>query len=158
MAKSISYIERKIPTEEEQQAESLADILKVISDNRQAILAFLDILKEMENSGLLNIIRGVMKNRTSLGSLGMEFINVANIPSMLKNLIMASQFLGRLKPEDTEKLINSLDNGLKRAMQKHDESISLLGLMGLLRDPNVRTTLSTGLHFLKGMGQSMNSK
>jgi uncharacterized protein YjgD (DUF1641 family) len=158
MAKSISYIERKIPTEEEQQAESLGDILKAISDNRQSILAFLDILKEMENSGLLDIIRGIMKNRTSLGSVGMEFINVANIPSMLKNVIMASQFLGRLEPKDTEKLINGLDNGLKKAMQKEEESISLFGLMGLLRDPNVRTTLSTGLHFLQGMGKSLNSK
>jgi uncharacterized protein YjgD (DUF1641 family) len=158
MAKSISYIERKIPTEEEQQAESLADILKALSDNRQSILAFLDILKEMENSGLLDIIRGIMKNRASLGSVGMEFINVANIPSMLKNVIMASQFLGRLDPKDTAKLINGLDNGLRKAMQKEEESKSLLGMLGLLRDPNVRTTLSAGLHFLQGMGKSLNSK
>jgi uncharacterized protein YjgD (DUF1641 family) len=158
MAKAISYIERKLPTDEELQAESLADVLKAISDNRQAILAFLDILKEMENSGMLDIIRGIMKNRTSLGSVGMEFINVANIPNMLKNVIMASQFLGRIEPKDTEKLINGLDSGLKKAMKKEEESISMLGLLGLLRDPDVKTTLSKGLHLLQGMGKSLNSK
>ncbi|SEB48262.1 DUF1641 domain-containing protein [Paenibacillus sp. GP183] len=158
MAKAISYIERKLPTDEELQAESLADVLKAISDNRQAILAFLDILKEMENSGMLDIIRGIMKNRTSLGSVGMEFINVAKIPNMLKNVIMASQFLGRIEPKDTEKLINGLDSGLKKAMKKEEESISMLGLLGLLRDPDVKTTLSKGLHLLQGMGKSLNSK
>jgi uncharacterized protein YjgD (DUF1641 family) len=158
MAKSIRTIERKFPTEEEVQAESVKEILHVLSENREAIVSFMGILKEVHEAGVFDIGHGVLQNRKSLESIGLEFIKVANIPVMLKNVILATQFLGRLDPIRTEKLIGGLSNGLDQAMQQQDKPKSMWGLLGLMRDPNVMASISTALHFLRGMGDELNKR
>ncbi|CAM3025257.1 DUF1641 domain-containing protein [Paenibacillus sediminis] len=159
MAKSINTIERRIPTEEELQAESLEQILKAVSDNRKAIVQFLDILKELQEAGALDIVQGILKNRNSLGFVGFEFMKVANIPTMLKNMIIVSQFLGRLDPAATQKLINGLDNGLEQSMKTEGKATrSVWSLLSSVRDPYVTSAMSTMLHFLRGMGEEFNKK
>jgi uncharacterized protein YjgD (DUF1641 family) len=159
MAKSIRVIERKVPTEEEIREESLQDILKAISENRKAIVSFLEILKEVEAAGLLDFAQGVMKNRRHLESIGFDFIRVANVPVILKNVILATQFLGKQDPKNTEKLIKGITKGMENAAEsEEDKPKSIWGLMGLMRDPQVMSALSSGLHFLQGMGAEMNRK
>jgi uncharacterized protein YjgD (DUF1641 family) len=155
MAKSIRTIERKIPIKEEVQAESVQEILEVLSDNRESIVSFLGILKEVHEAGVLDIGHGILQNRRSLEKIGLEFINVALIPGMLKNIILFTQFLGRLDPKQTEKLIGGLGNGLNQAMQQQEKPTSMWGLFGQLRDPNVTASVSMALHFLRGMGEEL---
>ncbi len=150
-------MKEKIPTEEELQAESLVEILKAVSDNRQAIISFLDILKELQEAGLLDIVQGIMKNRSNLGSVGFEFIKVANVPIMLKKYHPCrAVFLGRLDPAKTQKLISGIGSGLEQSMHKGEEPANLWGLLGLLKDPNVTASISTTLHFLRGLGEELN--
>jgi uncharacterized protein YjgD (DUF1641 family) len=158
MAKSIRAIERKIPTEAEVQAESLQEIVKVLSDNRQAIVSVLDVVNELQQSGAFDMARGILKNRENLESIGLEFIQVARIPGMLKNLILVMQFLGRLDPKKTEKLIGGLSVGLDQAMQTEEKPKNMWGLVSLMRDPEVMASISTALHFLRGMGSELNKK
>jgi uncharacterized protein YjgD (DUF1641 family) len=155
MARAIRLIEKKTQTEAETQAESLGEILKAVSDNREAITQFLDILGELHKSGVLDIAQGVMKNRAQLGAVGFEFIKVANIPIILKNLIIGVQFLGRLDPKKTQTLMDSLSKGIEQAGQPEKEHKSMLGLLGMLRDPDVKASMSTALHFLQGMGAAL---
>jgi uncharacterized protein YjgD (DUF1641 family) len=155
VAKAIRLIEKKTLTDEEVQVEALGAIVKALSDNRQAVLQFLDILGEMHKSGVLDIAQGVMKNREKLGEVGFEFIKVANIPVMLKNVIMAVQFMGRQDPMKMQILIDSLGKGVDQAMQQDNETKSMFGLFGMMRDPEVRASLSMGLQFMKGMGTGL---
>jgi uncharacterized protein YjgD (DUF1641 family) len=158
MAKPIRAIERKFPIAEELQTESLQEILKVLADNRQAIVAFLDVLNEVEAAGTFNIARGVLQNRSNLESIGLDFIKVAHIPSMLKNLILVMQFLGRLDPKQTEKLISGVGSGLEQAMREEQKPKNMWGLVSLMRDPDVMASMSTALHFLRGMGSELQKK
>lgn len=63
MARAISEIKRQIPTEAQQQAASVEEILKVLSDNKNSVMAFLDIIKEMHKSGIFDILQGLLKTK-----------------------------------------------------------------------------------------------
>ncbi|MFT9846853.1 helical membrane plugin domain-containing protein [Aneurinibacillus sp. REN35] len=159
MAKPIRHIEYATPTEAEKQAESLTEILQAISESREAILIFLDILRDMQTSGALDIIQGMLKNREELGSLGIKFINVANLPIMMKNLIIASQFLGKMDPIQTERIFKGLQHGLEQAANPEDRhTTGIWGLAKSLRDPEINSALVAGLDFLRGMSRELHKE
>lgn len=158
MAKPIRTIERIVPTKQEAQDEAVQQILDALSSNRDTIVSFLGILGELDQAGVLDIGHGVLQNRKSLEKIGLEFINVANIPGMLKNVILVSQFLGKLDPMRTEKLMAGLGKGLDQAMQEQEKPATMWGLVGQFRDPDVLASISTALHFLRGMGEELRTR
>ncbi|GEN35113.1 MULTISPECIES: hypothetical protein [Aneurinibacillus] len=113
MARAISEIKRQIPTEAQQQAASVEEILKVLSDNKNSVMAFLDIIKEMHKSGIFDILQGLLKNKNEVAKIGFDFVQVAGIPSMMKSGIVAMQFLRNLDPLKVHMLLNGLNQGLK---------------------------------------------
>ncbi|PZE20584.1 DUF1641 domain-containing protein [Paenibacillus xerothermodurans] len=158
MANAISYIERKIPTQEQLQAEAMAEILQKLTENKRTIIWALDLLNELSEAGVLDIIQGIMKNRSTMAAIGLDFINIANIPTMAKTVIGFTQLLGRIDPKTTEKLITGMEKGLNAAMKPDVEPQGVFALMGMMRDPNVRAAMSTGLRFMQGLGEGLNQK
>lgn len=167
MARAINRIERHEPTEAEIQAESLTQIIKALSDNKEAILKTLDIIKELDNAGMLDIAGALLKNRTEVGVHGVNLINSLNIPPLIRNAFTLSQMVGKIDPQEMDRLLNALGNGLshlgemepahhKHGDQRDHEPPGILHLLKTMRDPDVRTTMAFGLQFLKSMGGELN--
>ncbi|WP_047151108.1 DUF1641 domain-containing protein [Aneurinibacillus tyrosinisolvens] len=156
MARAITRVEKRIPTQAQRQEESFGDILRVLSENRESVVAFLDIMKELHQSGLFDIVQGVLKNKHEIGKVGFEFIQVAGIPSMLKNGIVAMQFLSKLDPLKVQMILSGLSNGLEKATSEEDSHTSVWGIVKALRDPEINTTVTSLLGFLRGMGEELN--
>jgi uncharacterized protein YjgD (DUF1641 family) len=158
MARPISQIERKIPTAAEKGAESLQQVLQSISESSDAIVQFLDILKEAKNAGALDILQGILKNRQSVGKVGLEFVQVAGIPVMAKNAILASQFLSKVDPLLVERLFKSLHHGMEQSTESKGKKTSMWQLATSLRDPEINTLITGALEFMRGMSKEFTKK
>lgn len=168
MAKAINRIERHVPTEAEIQAESLTQIIGAIAENKEAILKTIEIVKELNDAGMLDIADAALKNRTDIGVHGVKLINSLNVPPLIRNMFTLTQMVGKIDPMEMDRLLKAFGNGLthlddidptnKRDGGDHtdNEPPSMLGLLKTMRDPNVRTTMAFGLHFLKAMGSELN--
>lgn len=182
MARPIKQIERHIPTEVELQAQSLGLLIKALTDNTESILKMLEIVKELDRAGVLDIADAALKNRIPISAIGIDMIEGMNLPPLIKNAFTLVQVLGKLDPKELEKLIKALGAGLdhlgdlhadssqqlyetdkpskvgKKNSHSDDHPPGMLGLLGMMRDPDVRSSLSVGLQFLKAMGGELSKK
>ncbi|MFD1886934.1 DUF1641 domain-containing protein [Paenibacillus wenxiniae] len=167
MARAINRIERHEPTAAEIQAESLSQVIDAIASNKEAIVKTIGIVKELNDAGILDIASAALENRTELGLHGVQLINALNLPPLLKNGLTMVQMFGSIDPLEMNRLINALGSSLgqiseidptNRQYGDHidKEPPGMLALLKMMRDPDVRTTMTFGLHFLKAMGGELN--
>lgn len=152
MAKAITDIQKSIPSDEEIQSENIAEILRVLSDNKEAVTNFLEIVKGAHEAGLFNILRGLLENKNEVAAVGMRLVNVAGIPTVMKNMIVAMQFLGKMDPLKTHMLLEGLGKGLDNVDAEGTNHTSVWGMTKALRDPDINASITVLLNFLKGMG------
>jgi uncharacterized protein YjgD (DUF1641 family) len=158
MAKAIKQINKSIPNPEEEQAQAISDILKALSDNREAILTTLGIMKHLHEMGVLNALHGMLEQRTEVGAIAIQQMNQPTMHNTIKNGINAFKFLGGVKPEQLQSIFQGLGHGLERSseMIQKGEYPSLWKLGTSIRNPEVRASLSTMVEFLQGMGEVFN--
>ncbi|MFZ3580158.1 DUF1641 domain-containing protein [Virgibacillus sp. DJP39] len=160
MAKATRQIERKESNVDEERAEDLNAILKQIADNREAIQDSLFILEELQESGVLPMLRGLLRTREKVGSIAMEQINQTSVHNMIKNGMSGIGLLSSIDPDQLNQIIQGLTKGLQKASESTDnqDQVGIWGLVKSTKDPNVRTSLNTMIHFLNGMGEGLSNK
>ena len=152
MAKAITKIEKYIPSEAQQQEESIQEILKALSENKESVTSFLEMVKEAHESGVFDILKGLLENKKEVAKVGLDLINVAGAPSMLKNMIVTMQFLSKLDPLKTHMLLDGLNKGLERISVENESHTSMWGMVKALREPEINASITVLLNFLRGMG------
>ena len=75
MAKAIRQINKSVPTEEELQLQAISDIMKAIGENRDAIVTSLDILKNLQDIGVLQAVQGLLEQRVDVATIALKQIN-----------------------------------------------------------------------------------
>lgn len=161
MAKAITNIKTAPQKIEDLESEAKSRITSALVKNEESVLAFLEIANELQQSGVLDILRGLLKNRHQIGVLGMSQLNQPKAHRLLKNGIQGVQFLGSLEPSSMQKVMDSVTTGMKYAMTPEETGNSVKARRGifqtlkLLRDPDVSESLTFSLRFLKGMGQDL---
>jgi uncharacterized protein YjgD (DUF1641 family) len=157
MAKPITHIEKKIPNPIEEQAESLSEILSLVAKNREAITTSLEILQELQSAGVLDLLKGFLKTREKVGVLAIQQINTPEMHNTIKNGINLLQLIGQIEPDRLKTLLHAANKGLE-SMGGTNDKISKWGLLKLMNDPDVLSSLSTMTGFLQGMGKELNSQ
>lgn len=156
MAKAITNIEKYIMDKEEEKQQSIHQILDVISDNRESITTFLDILNEIHELGILDIIQGVLKNRQEISVIALSQFDQPSIHHMMKTGMNAIQFLGKLEPDKLQDLLQGVERGIERLTEtQNNQTHSLWEIGKAMRDPNVTFALSSMIRFMNGMGEAM---
>lgn len=156
MAKAITHIEKQRPNQAEEQMQALTEILTAVSNNRQSILVFLDILKEVHAAGLLDIVQGVLKNRHQVGVIAISQLNQPAMHHMLKNGMTAMEFLGKLEPERLANTLNAVAKGVERFSETEEvKPTGLWSMTKALRDPDVGISITAMMNFLRGMGEEL---
>jgi uncharacterized protein YjgD (DUF1641 family) len=158
MAKAIRQINKSVPNPVEEQAQAISDILKALSENREAILTTLGIMKHLHEMGVLTAVHGLLEQRTEVGAIAVQQMNQPTMHHAIKNGINAFKFLGSMDPEKLQSLLQGFGHGLERSSEviEKGESPSLWKLGTSMRDPDVRASLSTMVEFLHGMGEVFN--
>ncbi|MBU3568799.1 DUF1641 domain-containing protein [Priestia aryabhattai] len=156
MGKAITNIERYIPSKEEEKQESIQQILDALSENRDAVLTLLDILKELKEFGMLDIVQGALKNRHDIGVIAVTQLNKPGMHHMMKTGMDALQFLSRLEPQKMQTILQGVEKGIEKlADTENNKSMGLWGMGKAMFDPNVSLALGSMMNFMRGMGEGM---
>ncbi|SET37374.1 Uncharacterized conserved protein YjgD, DUF1641 family [Salinibacillus kushneri] len=159
MAKAITQIEKNQKNIQEERAEDLAAIVDQIADNREVIQDTLIILQELHNTGVLDMLKGLLRTREKVGAIAIEQLNQPAMHNMIKNGMNTIGLLSEMDPDQLQAIFGGLNQGLEKAAEstKKQEEMGIWGLMKSMRDPNVRTSMNTMVNFLNGMGSGLKS-
>jgi uncharacterized protein YjgD (DUF1641 family) len=154
MAKQLSNIEKRVMSQAEQDAQSLGQIMGAVTEQKEALMVFLDVIGELHEAGVLETLRGMLKARTKIGVIALSQMNKSGAQHLVRNAFSAVQFLAAMDPARLRVMLDSVTRGMEKA-EPADHRIGVMGLMGTLRDPEVNAALSTMINFLRGMGQGL---
>lgn len=157
MAKAIKQIELIQPSAQEEQAKDLADLLTRLGQNREAISSAIDIIGQLQRSGILDIVQGFLHSKEKVGAIAIDQVNQPNMHNIIRNGFNTVDFLGSLDPQQMNIMMNAVTKGLDESAEvmKSNEKTSVLGLMKAMRDPDINLAIHSMLGFLKGMGSEM---
>lgn len=130
------------------------DIMHAVVKNKSAILSGINLLSEVHASGTLDALHALIKQReVALTQLFTE-LNKERYRPFLENIHGFLELAGQLPIEDLLFLASKLNRGVEQAQQlKGNESISYVGLVKALKDPEINRSLTMILAMLKGMGK-----
>lgn len=156
MAKAIQNIEKSEPDELALQGQAIQELLGAVVESKDALVVFLDILKEAHEAGLLNILQGLLKTRQDVAVLALEQLNQPSMHHTIQNVTHLAKFFGKMNPDQLNRILNGIAHGIeKTAEPKQEKTTGLWSLSKNLRDSDVNSTLSTAIGFMKGMGAEL---
>ncbi|MBG9450979.1 hypothetical protein ABE67_17075 [Cytobacillus firmus] len=157
MAKAIKQIELVQPSAEEGQAKDIAGLLTQLSQNREALSSAIDIIGQLQKSGILDIIQGFLHSKEKVAAIAIDQVNQPNMHNIIRNGFNTVDFLGSLDPQQMNIMMSAVTKGLDESSEvmKRNEKTGVLGLMKALRDPDINLAINSMLGFLKGMGREM---
>jgi uncharacterized protein YjgD (DUF1641 family) len=155
LAKAIKQINREIPSPEAEQSQAIADIVKALADNREAIMSTIGIIKNLQDMGVLNALNGLIQTRAAVGEIAIQQLNQPAMHNTIKNGMNAFKFLGKLNPDQLQTMLDGVSHGLEKSAEsiQKNEKTSLWQLGNSMRHSEVRTSLATMMGFLEGMGE-----
>ncbi|MBH8599611.1 MULTISPECIES: DUF1641 domain-containing protein [unclassified Thermoactinomyces] len=157
MAKPIREIKPVEPTPEELQSQALMKIIESLADSREAIIDMLEIARYLQEMGILAAVKALLEQRHEVGLIVVEQLNQPKMHHILKNAITLMELLGKIQPEQLQRLLNGLFRGLESAKQKNlnGKIPSLWDLAKYIRDPDVRISIASMMALLQGVGESL---
>ena len=156
MAEAISKIKRIEVPESVLQEQDLAEISKKVSENKEAILKGIDLFAALEKSETLDALIALIKHREEALENMVQELNKPQYSATLENLSDLFLFLGQLNVEELFYFTDKLNHGMKEARNLNDEdSISFMGMIKALKDPDINRSITMLLSFLKGMGKEI---
>jgi uncharacterized protein YjgD (DUF1641 family) len=156
LAKAIKQIRKEVPNPVEEQNQAVSEIVKAIADNKEAILTTINILKELQEVGVLKAANAMLVERTDVAEIALQQLNQPAVYNMIKNGMAAVSFLGSVKPAQLQTMMDAVSLGLERFSESagKGEKPSLFKLGTSMRNPEIRTSLSSMMGFLQGMGEA----
>jgi len=158
VAKAIKRIELNQQSAEEEQQEDLKAILQQIADSRQTIQDSLKIMQELQESGLLDIVKGLLSKRVEVAKIAMQQLNQPGAHHLIKSGFALVGLLSAIEPAQIQRLFDGMAKGIEQAAEGPGEkkALSTWGLLKALKDPNISASIQMLLQFLEGMGSSLN--
>lgn len=155
MARAITQI-RKIETNpEELQAQASAEIMQVLTENKDAIIAAIGVLKGLNEMKILESVQALMAKGEDVGVIAIQQLNQPGMHNIIKNAMGAFKFLGTLQPDQMNTLLEGVGHGLKKMSHTGEkgEKQSVWRLRARFWTPEIRAAMTTMVDFLQGMGE-----
>jgi uncharacterized protein YjgD (DUF1641 family) len=155
IVKAIRQIRKEVPNQQEEQQQAMADILKELADNREAIMGASGILKGLQEMKILESVGALLDQRNEVGAIAIQQINQPTMHNVIKSGIAAFKFLGSLQPSQLETIMEGVGIGLKRLSQtgQKGDKQSIWKMRRRLRSPEIRAAMTTMVDFMEGMGE-----
>ncbi|ALX47297.1 DUF1641 domain-containing protein [Lentibacillus amyloliquefaciens] len=154
MAEQISRIKRMEVPEETIQEKNLDEVVKSVSENKEAILKGIDLLETLNQSGTLDMVNAFVKHREDALEHVMRELNKPEYSTILENLTNLLLMLGDMNMEDLQAFAGRLNHGVKEAAASEvSEKTSYMDLIKALKDPEINRSVTMLLQFLRGMGK-----
>lgn len=157
MAEPIKEIEFDPKNIEEEQSAAIHGIIEQIAENHEVIQDSLTIIRDLHESGFIDIVKGLLVTRVKVGAIAMEQISQPGMLNIVRNVMTGIEFLSSMEPTQLKQILDSAQKGLERAKDAANDK-STPGLWGTIKatkDPNVKMALNTMILFLEGMGKGL---
>lgn len=155
MAQPIRSINKKQLTEEELKIEALEKLTKELAEKKEAMNQTLNILEELHDSGILEAALAMLKAKAQIAETALGQVTRKEVTNIINNAMGAAGMLSSIEPAQTQKVLSGVAKGFNTAMETPEEKLGMLGLLKLMKDPDVNRAMGFGLRFLKGMGQEL---
>jgi uncharacterized protein YjgD (DUF1641 family) len=160
MAKPITFINKKVLTEEEQKQQNLKNLSEELAENTETLQNTLAIMKELNDIGILEAVQSMLKAKEEITKILLGQVTREPVTNLLNNMMGAAGMLTDLDPAVTGKLLKSVSTGVESAEQylQNPKKVGVMDLLKVLKDPDVNRAMGFGIHFLKGMGKGLGQK
>lgn len=160
MAEPIKQFKPEPRNKEELKQENLDHVLDKLAENREAVDQLLTIAGELHESGMLDIIKSLLKTRVEVSEVAMKQVNQPKTLNILRNVMGAAEALGSIDPDQLNKMLDGVAAGVKQSAvhDQPEEPIGILGMYKATKNSNIQTSLHMMMQFLEGMGQHLNEK
>ena len=160
MATPITQITKRQLTPEEEKQKKLDELETLLVQQDQALNKILDITGELNDAGILDAVRAMVKARENLTEIAVHQASREPVTNLINNAMKAAAVVTAIDPNTTERVMNSVKSGLDEAetQRNNPKKIGVFGLEKALRDPDVNRSIRFGLNFLKGMGRELGRK
>jgi uncharacterized protein YjgD (DUF1641 family) len=156
MAKAITKIQHIELSEEQRRRMDLQEIETALLDNKEAILKSLDIVRHMNDRGVLSLLSGLFSEGDKVLNVLVKAADKPEATNTLKNLLLMVGVLGTINVQQLEPLLLKLNSGIARVAEykdNEDEKLGYFDIVRSLKDPEINNALSLLFEFLKGMGE-----
>jgi uncharacterized protein YjgD (DUF1641 family) len=156
MAKAITKIQHIELSEEQRRRMDLEEIEIALLDNKEAILQSLDIVRHMNDRGVLSLLSGLFSEGDKVLNVLVKAADKPEATNTLKNLLLMVGVLGTINVQQLEPLLLKLNSGIARVAEykdNEDEKLGYFDIVRSLKDPEINNALSLLFEFLKGMGE-----
>lgn len=141
-------------SEDVQRENDLLEVTRAVSENKDAILKGIDLLTTVHESGALDMINALVKQKDQAIKNVVEQANKPTYASILENFSDLFLLTKDIPVDELGYLIGKVNQGLKEARTaENEESISYVGIIKALKNPEVNRSLTMMLGFLHGMGR-----
>lgn len=155
MANPITNIKQMEIPEEVARDQSVLEVTKAVSENKEAIMKGIDFLSTLNDNGMLDMTHALVKQKETALDNVMRELNKPQYSATLENLSKMFLFLGELNVEELKHFTGKLNNGLEesRAVDQ-SEKTSYVDIIKALKDPEINRSVTMLLQFLRGMGKA----
>ncbi|MEJ9212017.1 DUF1641 domain-containing protein [Bacillus smithii] len=157
MAEPITFIRKKEMTKEEQIQQKLDELKSLLADHDDDLTNLLKIIGELNQAGLLEAANAMLQAREKIAKIALGQVSREPVTNLINNLMGVAGAVSNIDPDFTEKLMNSITNGIKEGNHhlQNGDKVKFRDLLKVLNDPDINRAIGFGLHFLKGMGQGL---
>ncbi|PSL36192.1 uncharacterized protein YjgD (DUF1641 family) [Planomicrobium soli] len=160
MATPITQITKRQLTPEEEKEKKLGELETLLVQQDQALNKILEITGELNDAGILDAVRAMVKARENLTGIAVHQASREPVTNLINNAMKAAAVVTTIDPNTTGRVMDSVKSGLDEAELHRDtpKKVGIFGLVKALRDPDVNRSIRFGINFLKGMGRELGRK
>src|SRR5699024_2692697 len=154
MANPITKIKKMELSEQEVKDNNISEVIDRISENKEAILKSIEFLATLHESGVLEILNALTKQKDEAIANVVKQANKPEYATILENLSDLFLMNGELPVDELNDFSKKVTQGLQDVnTMETDKSTSYMDLFKALKDPEINRSVTMLLTFLRGMGK-----
>ncbi len=126
-------------------------------EHATAVLAAYDILQELNDRGILDLVKTGLAASDELLEMLVAGVNSPETIRAIRNLLFWRGVLGRIEPEGFQGIFQAIPDALAIATAQRDEPLSLWKLLRRAVSKDSLRGLTAAVDFLESFGRHLNS-
>jgi uncharacterized protein YjgD (DUF1641 family) len=128
-------------------------------EHAEAVLASFEVLQDLHNSGVLELLRGVLGGGDKILEIVVEASQTPEAIRGIRNLIIMTKILGSMDPELLKKLTEAIPDVLVSAAKAQEtEPPGFWETLRILRSKNLRRGLAVANNLLGALGRNFSTQ
>ena len=128
-------------------------------EHAEAVLASFEVLQGLHNSGVLELLRGVLGGGDKVLEIVVDASQTPEAIRGIRNLIIMTKILGSMDPELLKKLTEAIPDVLVRvAKAQETEPPGFWETLRILRSKNLRRGLAVANNLLEALGRNFSTQ